>query len=92
MITTKTPTLARSTRRALALFGVPTLALWANVPLDYIDRRISGTVTGVVVGAYLALGVMQLLYASTRIAGKRSLWDRFGGTMVRYRTTRTAAK
>ena len=41
--------------------------------------------------AYVVCGAALLLYASARITGKRAVWDRVTGKMVRYRTTRPAS-
>ena len=90
--TTRTPSLARSTRRSLVMLGVPTLAMWLNVPLSYVDLELTNFIAGLFIAGYAAIGFLLLFYASARVAGKRPVWDRIAGTMVRYRTTRTAAK
>jgi hypothetical protein len=90
--TTRRPSLARSTRRALAMFGLPALVTWINVPLEYLGLEPPSDLPGISVVAYGVIGFLALLYASARTAGKRTVWDRIGGTMVRYRTTRTAAQ
>jgi Protein kinase domain/RDD family len=92
VVTTTRPTLARSTRRALALFGIPTLVMWINIPLDYAGIKYRNEIVGGFIVVYLLVGFLAMLHASARVAGKRAPWDRIAGTMVRYRTTRTAAK
>jgi hypothetical protein len=90
--TTQRPSLARTTRRTLVMLGLPTLVAWISAPLDWFDRELPNWLSGAAIGGYIALGVLLLFYASARTAGKRPPWDRIAGTMVRYRTTRTAAK
>ena len=90
--TTQRPSLARSLRRALAMFGVPTVLTWINVPLDWGELHVPDQAWSAIIIVWVAIGVLTLFYASARVSGKRSIWDKFGGTMVRYRTTRTAAK
>jgi uncharacterized RDD family membrane protein YckC len=91
IVTTKRPSVARSVRRALAMFGIPTLLFVVYVPLDLAELRIPDQVWAAITALWVAFGVFTLLYASARVAGKRALWDKVAGTMVRYRTTRTAA-
>jgi Protein kinase domain/RDD family len=92
VVTTKRPTLARSTRRALAMLGIPALVMWINIPIDYAGIRYRNEIVGGFIVLYGVVGFLSLLHASARVAGKRAPWDRIAGTMVRYRTTRTAAK
>ncbi|MBA3499834.1 MAG: protein kinase [Deltaproteobacteria bacterium] len=92
VITTQRPTLARCVRRAVIMFGVPWLAAALNFILGTLGIATSERLFGVLMGLVAAGGALMLLYAANRISGKRALWDRLSGTMVRYRTTRTAAK
>jgi hypothetical protein len=74
------------------MFGIPTLAVCLYASLDMLSLELPQVIAGSAVAIYGALGVLALFYASARTAGKRPLWDLIAGTMVRYRTTRTAAK
>ncbi|HEU0029540.1 MAG TPA: protein kinase [Kofleriaceae bacterium] len=84
------PPWPRAIRRALVLYGPPGALAWLADAFDALDENllhaIAGGLSGVLVFAAFAL----LLYASARVSGKRTWWDRSAGTMVRYRTTRTS--
>ena len=86
------PRFRQALRRALSMFGVPMIALWLLIITLDLERDAANRIIGFVMALPMLAGVLLLFYASSRIAGKRAKWDRFAGTMVRYRTTRTAAK
>jgi uncharacterized RDD family membrane protein YckC len=93
VVTTKKPALAKCTRRALVMYGLPFIAGYVQVVVEtFTDYRIYSQVMAASIGVMVAFGVLSLLHASARVSGKRAPWDRIAGTMVRYRTTRTAAK
>nr|MBA3819518.1 protein kinase [Deltaproteobacteria bacterium] len=89
--TSRRPGLARATRRSLAMLGVPALAIVAAEAFGFLELRLATQLALAVMGFAIFVGLASLLYASARISGKRALWDRAAHTMVRYRTTRTAA-
>jgi uncharacterized RDD family membrane protein YckC len=91
VVTTQRPSLARSARRAIIVFGVPWLVSWLDLILENTSVEGGGQIAGVIIALVAGGGILMLLYAANRISGKRALWDRLSGTMVRYRTTRTAA-
>jgi uncharacterized RDD family membrane protein YckC/predicted Ser/Thr protein kinase len=94
------PRLSRAVRRSLALFAVPIVAEW--VILLFGDARAlesgEGNLTITTGGAGLVLllwalfCLVNLLFASPWISGRRTVWDHAGRTMVRYRTTRRALR
>ncbi|MGE0551003.1 MAG: protein kinase [Kofleriaceae bacterium] len=76
--------------RTLGILGVPLLLAiseaWLRAMRDNVSSR--GIIEiGVVV--WFIGWAAGLLYAALRVPGKRAPWDRWSGTMVRYRTTRT---
>ncbi|MBS1119237.1 MAG: pknB 10 [Deltaproteobacteria bacterium] len=88
--TSARPSFLRATYRALAMYGPPWLALWINDPAAGTGLRITNDVGGLLSALVSAIGILMLLYASARVAGKRALWDGIAGTMVRYRTSRAS--
>ncbi len=78
-------------RRALALAGVPALASWTHEALRLAGLTRASELAGAVSILAILLGGCLLLHASLRVAGKRAVWDRLSGTMVRYRTHRSGA-
>ncbi|HLL22491.1 MAG TPA: protein kinase [Kofleriaceae bacterium] len=91
IVSMRRPTLAASTRRALALLGPVTLLAWVLVPVEALELGLAKSILAAIVGVLCAAAVIILFHASARVAGKRAVWDKIAGTMVRYRTTRTAA-
>ena len=93
VVTTQKPSLAKCTRRALVMYGLPMFTGYLDVIVQtFTDYQILGNVMAASIGVVVAFGALSLIYASARVSGKRAPWDRIAGTMVRYRTTRTAAK
>jgi hypothetical protein len=81
------PVADRAVRRSLALWGLPMVA----GILEAIELGRIGNAIVEVAGAVLPLIAFALLvYATLFATGKRTLWDRAGRTMVRYRPTRPA--
>jgi len=87
--TSARPALGNATRRALVMCGPPWLALWTNDAFALFGIEIARDISALLTGLLATAGILALLYASARVAGKRAVWDRIAGTMVRYRTSRT---
>jgi hypothetical protein len=83
------PSLARAGRRALAIVAIPTALPWLGRALDTAGVRYVRELSAILAGIWVAFCVVNLAYAAARISGKRTIWDRIAGTMVRYRTRRT---
>ncbi|HEY5935355.1 MAG TPA: protein kinase [Kofleriaceae bacterium] len=83
--TGKKPTLARSIRRSIALFGVPIALSVFDLVFDFTDMKLGADLAGVATFLSMLGGVLLLLYASLRMSAKRTIWDRASGTVVRYR-------
>jgi len=84
------PSWAQSARRALVMTAIPTLSEWAAAALDAADLP-GETVCKIIAVATYPLVLVLLLFAAIRTPGKRALWDKLAGTMVRYRTRRTSS-
>lgn len=75
--------------RTLSLGGPAILLIWISKLLSTMN--VSGyvrTPVDVLAGLVIAFSVVHLAYASARIPGKRTWWDRRAGTIVRYRRMR----
>jgi hypothetical protein len=83
------PSLARSAARAWLAVAVPLTAETIAYSVRAAGYELSGI--GSVLRVNLLVVVMLLVWASIRVPGKRTVWDKISGTMVRYRTTRAAA-
>jgi uncharacterized RDD family membrane protein YckC/tRNA A-37 threonylcarbamoyl transferase component Bud32 len=94
VVTTRKPSLAVSLRRAIIMFAIPIILGVLEIAVDVLtdDREVPDVISAGLTTLLAVLGGLALLYASARVSGKRAPWDRWCGTMVRYRTTRTAAK
>jgi len=87
VVTTDTgtwPSTITALRRSLLLLALPILGsalsvVWALFELGANDLG------GLVAGASIVLLAGLLLHASLRTPGKRAPWDRYAGTVVRYR-------
>ena len=91
--TTERPRFRVALRRTLAMFGLPVVAMWTLLAADHLlATPIVGRIAVALIVFSIVTGVLLLFYASARVAAKRAWWDRYAGTIVRYRTTRTAAK
>jgi uncharacterized RDD family membrane protein YckC len=89
--TGKRPAPARIARRAAFLFAVPTLADWVSSWCEDAGWHLADTLVGAIGIAWGVLCCLHLLYASARRSGKRAMWDRLSGAMVRYRTPPASA-
>jgi len=85
------PRLSTSLRRSLAMLGVPTLAWWAGNALSLLGLEGAADLSKTLALLAMALCLLLLLHASLRRSGKRALWDRLSGTVVRYRAARPAS-
>ena len=90
--TARRPSLASASRRALATYGPPWLALWTNDVFALAGIRLPNDASALLTAGLGAFAILALLYASARRAGKRAFWDRVAGTMVRYRTSRATPR
>ena len=86
------PSLAQATRRALALCAPLYLVLWTDDAFALVGIELGHDLGGLLFAVAIAIAGGLLLHASARVAGKRALWDRVAGTMVRYRTARAIAQ
>ena len=77
------PTWAQAIRRSAAMVGVPLALSILHEATRGVD--IVGTLTNFVESAVDFSLVVALAFASQRSHGKRALWDRISGTLVRYR-------
>jgi uncharacterized RDD family membrane protein YckC len=81
------PRFTRALRRSLVMFGAP---LAAKLVLYVFGERNSEDpvyqITEIVQLIVVFFGPILLAWASLRVSGKRTAWDRLSGTMVRYRT------
>ncbi len=72
-------------KRMLLMLG-PLVALGLiEMPLDALSFTLARNIVTVVYVLVVITWIIHLLYASLRISGKRTAWDRFAGTIVRYR-------
>jgi tRNA A-37 threonylcarbamoyl transferase component Bud32 len=86
VVTHRRPSWGRAIVRELGIFGLPLGAVYGDMALEHLAGvRNAGAV--LIFGSILA-GVAALAFAALRTTGKRALWDRLGGTMVRYRSQR----
>ncbi len=92
------PSLARAIRRTLMMLGIPLLI---DLIQPFVETAATGTgasdpgfkitvdnTLDLVTGLWCLAAFVNLTYASLRVSGRRTWWDRVGRTMVRYRTTR----
>ncbi len=86
--TSQRPTLSQSFRRELALVAVPVAFGWAGFAFKMFRMPLPDwLLKGLELAVLIVVGIL-LLHAALRVPGKRTPWDRFSGTLVRYRTTR----
>ncbi len=77
-----------SWRRAIAMCLVAAVLDLAKTAAEDV-WLVGGVLEALSVVAYLVLGGL-LLHAALRVPGRRAPWDRFGGTIVRYRRSDSA--
>jgi hypothetical protein len=64
----------------------PLLGLsWLEMALDALGVQLPLTIVRIAIVVVVITWILHLLYASLRIPGKRTAWDRFAGVIVRYR-------
>jgi uncharacterized RDD family membrane protein YckC len=86
--TTQRPTLVQAIRRELFLVGGPVALMWLAAGLHAASIKSPPYLFTVLTIAFVGYLVASFVHAGLRIPGKRAPWDRFSGTMVRYRTRR----
>jgi hypothetical protein len=79
------PSARAAVLRSLVMFGPVTLGTWVAPVLDRAGYETLDTYLLALTAATLPIGLLLLIYASLRIPGKRAVWDRLAGTVVRYR-------
>jgi uncharacterized RDD family membrane protein YckC len=90
--TSRRPSRGQAVRRELVLVVPAWLALEIPSLFSLVGVALPRDVAGLGCALMVASAIGLLLSASVRVAGKRALWDRLSGTMVRYRTTRATAR
>jgi hypothetical protein len=83
------PSWTEAIQRALASCGPLVLAIWTAAAFESAGLQLAREITEIVVVAAFPGLLLFLLFAALRSPGKRTVWDRWAGTMVRYRTRRT---
>jgi uncharacterized RDD family membrane protein YckC len=84
------PSLRRAAIRAIVLSAFPLAGAIVKWLLRVSGHKHSG-IAEVISAVSAGAPMFALLWASLRSHGKRTIWDRLSGTMVRYRTRRTTA-
>ena len=79
--TSQRPTWKQAVLRECALAIAPVTLAWAEL-LPNAPKGLFSSLSWIAVGILL----LELLHSSLRVPGKRAIWDRASGTMVRYRT------
>ncbi len=75
--------------RSLTMLGVPVVISSVVFTVEVLGYQSATFVTDdLAFATWVALGALALTHAALRVPGKRAPWDRWSGTMVRYRTTR----
>ena len=77
--------------RSLTMLAVPVLLTIVHFTIDHLGYALDAFFTSSdgLGGIWMLIGLIFLTHAALRVPGKRAPWDRWSGTMVRYRTTRT---
>jgi hypothetical protein len=79
------PSWSSALKRMLLMFG-PLIALGLiEIPLDAFDLHLLRNIARIAYAIVVVTWVVHLLYVAWRVPGKRTSWDRFSGTIVRYR-------
>jgi hypothetical protein len=82
------PSWGQAIRREVALGGLPLVMGWGAYASEYLGYSESRSVFGILGAASVAILALLLIHASLRVPGKRTVWDRLSGTMVRYSALR----
>ena len=81
---TSSPSTVTAVRRSLLLCALPILGSVISIVTAVFEVG-ANDLGGLVAGASILLLAGLLLHASLRTPGKRAPWDRYAGTVVRYR-------
>ncbi|HEV7559833.1 MAG TPA: RDD family protein, partial [Kofleriaceae bacterium] len=85
------PTWKSAAVRALAMFGLQYGLMLGAVVVDMLDIMLAHEILAIATAvSFVLLGIV-LAWAALRSPGKRALWDRVSGTIVRYHTQHTAS-
>jgi eukaryotic-like serine/threonine-protein kinase len=85
------PPPGRIARRTLFLFAPIIVLGLASYWFEDEGPHVVDVVITALTVAWAVLCIANLVYASARVPGKRAMWDRLSGAMVRYRTPPTSA-
>jgi len=86
--TAQRPTWTQAIRRQLVIVALPIAFHWADTAVEQLGLPLPSDLFNILATVAVAGLAFSMLHATLRIPGKRALWDRLAGTMVRYRTTR----
>ncbi len=87
--TSRRPRWTQALAREVLLGFLPVAIITMELANDLLDLEIPNELLGLAALLAALLLIVNLAYASNRIPGKRAMWDRRSGTMVRYRTARS---
>jgi hypothetical protein len=82
------PSFRTSAIRAAASIALPGISAWIGFGVDAAGYQLAGV--GAFAGGVLSVANGALLLWALASPAKRTAWDRVSGTLVRYRTVRTA--
>jgi hypothetical protein len=88
--TGKRPRPGPATVRAALPLAVVLIGVWIDFFLRFADLELAGFTKLCLYIAFVLQTPLGMIWASLRAPGKRTLWDRWTGTMVRYRTRRSS--
>ncbi|HEY5925289.1 MAG TPA: protein kinase [Kofleriaceae bacterium] len=86
--TSRRPTWGQTVGRQLSVAVLPIGFGWSDFAVEKLALPIPSDLFNILGAVAVAAVAISLVHASLRVPGKRTPWDRFAGTMVRYRTTR----
>ena len=89
--TQRRPTWKSAAIRGVAMFGLTYACIVGTIVADMLDLHLARTILGIATGVSFAVLALALAWAALRTPGKRAVWDRASGTIVRYHTPRTAS-
>ncbi len=82
------PTWGQVVRRQALMLGVLLALGWSVAVVKYLEVPLASDILEILTIVIVAASGIAMLHAALRVPGKRTPWDRVGGTMVRYRTSR----
>jgi hypothetical protein len=88
MTTGGRPSWRESITRSLVMCGPLLVTEWVAFGFEALGLDLAREITQIITIALFPILILLLLVAAIRTPGKRTLWDRWAGTMVRYRTRR----